>query len=81
MKQIGTMRTKFVNTSHAPRKVHLRKVMRLAPEVVCAAPIDKLSLSILKSLASEFGSHRTHASITMILAQPPDIGAVPCDLP
>ncbi len=42
MSQIGTIGTKLLNTSRARRKVRMRKVMRLVPEVVRAAPDDKL---------------------------------------
>ncbi len=37
------MGTTLLSTSRARRKVHIRKVMRLVPEVVSAAPDDKLS--------------------------------------
>src|SRR5260370_3359361 len=44
--QIGTMGTKILNTSRARRKGRIRKVMRLVPAVVRAAPDDKLSLFV-----------------------------------
>src|SRR5712664_4124537 len=59
MNQIGTMGTTLLKASRARRKVPVRKVMRLVPEVVRAAPDDKLSLfdaipnsggAVLKSL-------------------------------
>src|SRR5436190_838693 len=44
--QIGTMGTKILRSSRARRKVRIRKVIRLVPELVRAAPDDKLSLFI-----------------------------------
>ena len=60
MNQIGTTGTKLLSASRARRKLPLRSAMRLVPEVVRAAPHDKLSLFVpipglggagLKSLA------------------------------
>src|SRR5260370_14316822 len=44
LNQIGTMRTKILRTSRARRNAPLCKGMCLVPEVVGAAPDDKLSL-------------------------------------
>ena len=46
MKQIGTTGTKLLSASRARRKVPMRKVMRLIPEIVYPAPRDKLSLFV-----------------------------------
>ncbi len=44
MKKTGTTGTTLLKTSRARRKVRTRKVMRRVPQVVCAAPNNKLSL-------------------------------------